>query len=86
MVQLTCLIKKQNELLIFLFNEQIIMKNNILNYNHSFYIVHSYLFIILGFFNAFQIMNQNKFIVFDINILFHIFYQSDFVNCNKIGT
>lgn len=86
MVQLTCLIKKQNELLIFLFNKQIIMKNNILNYNHSFYIVHSYLFIVFGFFNAFQIMNQNKFIVFDINILFHILCQSDFVNCNKIST
>lgn len=59
------------------------MKNNILNYDHSFYTLRSYLFIILGFFNAFQIMNQNKFIVFDINILFHMLYQSDFVNCNK---
>ena len=82
-MQLICLKKKQNELLIFLFNEQIIMKNNILNYDHSFYTLRSYLFIILGFFNAFQIMNQNKFIVFDINILFHMLYQSDFVNCNK---
>lgn len=83
LMQLICLIKKQNELLIFLFNKQIIMKNNILNYDHSFYILHSYLFIILGFFNAFQIMNQNKFIVFDITILFRILYQSNFVNCNK---
>lgn len=82
-MQLICLIKKQNELLIFLFNKQIIMKNNILNYDHSFYTLRSYLFIILGFFNAFQIMNQNKFIVFDINILFHMLYQNDFVNCNK---
>lgn len=55
LMQLICLIKKQNELLIFLFNKQIIMKNNILNYDHSFYILHSYLFIIMDFLMHFKL-------------------------------
>lgn len=43
LMQLICLIKKQNELLIFLFNKQIIMKNNILNYDHFIFYTHTYL-------------------------------------------